>query len=118
MRVVRTNDICAVDIVIVFSHAGISPRPGETRANFHAGGVSQPAKLDSADRRIVERLAPRLREEGLFFVGIDVIGGYLTEINVTSPTGVLEIDALESRCLEAELLAAVESRLRAHMETA
>ena len=94
------------------------PRPGETRANFHAGGVAQPAKLDSADRRIVERLAPRLREEGLFFVGIDVIGGYLTEINVTSPTGVLEIDALESRCLEAEILDALESRLRAHMETA
>ena len=90
------------------------PPPGETRANFHAGGVAQPSKLDTADRRIVERLAPKLREEGLFFVGIDVIGGYLTEINVTSPTGVMEIDALESRCLEAEILDALETRLQAH----
>ena len=62
----------------------------------------------------MERLAPKLREEGLFFVGIDVIGGYLTEINVTSPTGVMEIDALESRCLEAEILDALETRLQAH----
>ncbi|MGE4652232.1 MAG: glutathione synthase [Myxococcota bacterium] len=90
------------------------PPKGETRANFHAGGVAQPTKLDVADRRIVERLAPKLRAEGLFFVGIDVIGGFLTEINVTSPTGVLEIDALESRCLEAEILDALETRLSAH----
>ena len=94
------------------------PPEGETRANFHAGGAARSATLDAADQRIVERLAPRLREEGLFFVGIDVIGGYRTEINVPSPTGVLEIDALESRCLEAEILDALESRLRAHMETA
>ena len=65
----------------------------------------------------MERLAPRLREEGLFFVGIDVIGGQLTEINVTSPTGVLEIDALESRCLEAEILDALEARVRAHRDS-
>jgi glutathione synthase len=47
----------------------------------------------------------------LFFVGIDVIGGFLTEVNVTSPTGVQEIDSLENRCLEAEILDAAEARL-------
>jgi len=93
------------------------PPEGETRANFHAGGAARSATLDAADERIVERLAPRLREEGLFFVGIDVIGGQLTEINVTSPTGVLEIDALESRCLEAEILDALEARVRAHRDS-
>jgi len=92
------------------------PPQGETRANFHAGGAAQPGRLDAADLQIVERLAPKLREEGLFFVGIDVIGGYLTEINVTSPTGVLEVDNLESRCLEGEIVDALEVRLRAHME--
>ena len=61
---------------------------------------------------IVEAIAPSLRRDGLFFVGIDVIGGFLTEVNVTSPTGVQEIDSLENRCLEAEILDAAEARAR------
>ncbi len=67
--------------------------------------------LDEGDLRIVERLAPSLRRDGLFFVGIDVIGGRLTEVNVTSPTGVQEINALDGRRLEADILDAAERRL-------
>ena len=60
----------------------------------------------------VERLAPHLLRDGLFFVGIDVIGGCLTEVNVTSPTGIQEINALEGVRLEHEVIAAVEARVR------
>jgi glutathione synthase len=89
------------------------PSDGEHRANFHVGGSAVKSDLDAADRRIVERLAPSLRRDGLFFVGIDVIGGLLTEVNVTSPTGMQEINALEGRQLEAEFFDAVEARLAA-----
>ncbi len=55
-------------------------------------------------------MAPRLAADGLYFVGLDVIGGLLTEVNVTSPTGVQEIDRLEGSCLEARVLDFVEAR--------
>jgi glutathione synthase len=87
------------------------PSEHEHRANLHVGGRAAKAELDADDRRIVETLAPSLRRDGLFFVGIDVIGGKLTEVNVTSPTGVQEIDALESRSLEALVIDAVERRV-------
>lgn len=87
------------------------PAKNEARANLHVGGRPETAPLDAADRRIVERLAPILREEGLFFVGIDVIGGLLTEINVTSPTGVQEINNLEKRCLESEIIGGLEEAI-------
>ena len=90
------------------------PAESEIRANFHAGGRAAPSKLDEHDHRIIERLAPRLRADGLFFVGVDVIGGRLTEINVTSPTGVQEINALEDRRLEVEILDGIERELTAH----
>ena len=77
------------------------PAEGEMRANLHVGGRAVRTQLDEDDRRIVERLAPALRRDGLFFVGIDVIGGRLTEVNVTSPTGVQEVNALEDTQLEA-----------------
>ncbi len=84
------------------------PGEGETRANFHAGGRPAKSGLDARDREIVERIAPRLRQDGLFFVGIDVIGGYMTEINVTSPTGMQEIDALDGVRLEEQVIERVE----------
>jgi len=87
------------------------PAQGEFRANLHVGGSGAKGVLDQADRRIVERLAPALRREGLFFVGIDVIGGKLTEINVTSPTCIQEIDAIEGVRLEAEVIERVELRV-------
>ncbi len=89
------------------------PNERETRANLHVGGRAVRAELDDADRRIVTRLAPALRRDGFFFVGIDVIGGFLTEINVTSPTGIQEVNALEGVQLEAKVIDALERRLAA-----
>jgi glutathione synthase len=85
------------------------PLERETRSNLHVGGRPARATLDDADRRIVAALAPRLRRDGLFFVGVDVIGGLLTEVNVTSPTGVQEINRLEGTRLEARILDAIEA---------
>ena len=87
------------------------PGAGETRSNLHVGGRATRATLDAADERIVAALAPSLRADGLFFVGIDVIGGHLTEVNVTSPTGVQEVNALDGACLEAEILDGIEAQL-------
>ena len=84
------------------------PAQTETRSNLHVGGQPARASLDEDARRIVEAVAPSLRRDGLFFVGIDVIGGRLTEINVTSPTGVQEINALENTRLESRILDEVE----------
>jgi glutathione synthase len=88
------------------------PPAGEIRANLHVGARPSKTEITEADRRIIERLAPFLRREGLYFVGVDVIGGYLTEVNVTSPTGVQEVNALERSCLEARVIDWVEDRLR------
>ena len=80
------------------------PREGELRANFASGGSAAPALLTPRDREICRRLAPALSELGLWLVGIDVIGGRLTEVNVTSPTGLVEIDALNGESLEARVI--------------
>ena len=80
------------------------PRAGEHRANIHVGGVCKKAALTKRDREICARLAPALRQLGLHLVGLDVIGGWLTEVNVTSPTGVQEIDRLDGVCLESRIL--------------
>ncbi len=89
------------------------PAEKESRANLHVGGSAEKAPLDDADRRIVSRVGPFLKDHGLFFVGIDVIGGKLTEINVTSPTGVQEIDALENTNLEAVVIDRIETLVAA-----
>jgi len=70
------------------------PAPGESRGNLAAGGKGVGVALTERDRWIVAQVAPKLREKGLLFVGLDVIGEWLTEINVTSPTCVRELDAL------------------------
>lgn len=70
------------------------PAAGETRGNLAAGGKGQAATLTEADQRICEELGPTLKEHGLTFAGLDVIGGWLTEVNVTSPTCIREIDEL------------------------
>ncbi|MHA6287848.1 glutathione synthase [Maricaulis sp. CAU 1757] len=67
------------------------PKKGETRSNMHVGGVAEASQLDADDIRICDAIGPVLRQRGLMLVGIDVIGGKLTEINVTSPTGVQEL---------------------------
>jgi glutathione synthase len=80
------------------------PREGELRANFASGGSAAPTALTARDREICRRLAPALSDLGLWFAGIDVIGGKLTEVNVTSPTGLVEIDALSGDSLEARVV--------------
>ena len=67
------------------------PQPGETRSNMHVGGVAEPIGLDAADKKICDLIGPELKRRGQVLVGIDVIGGKLTEVNVTSPTGVQEL---------------------------
>lgn len=89
------------------------PAESEARANLHVGGRADRIGLDAADRRIVETIGPMLRAEGLFFVGIDVIGGLLTEINVTSPTGMQEIDRLDGVRLETRVMDRIEALLDA-----
>ena len=86
------------------------PVSGEARANFHAGGGARKTTLTSRERDICAAIGPTLREKGLVFVGIDVIGDYLTEINVTSPTGIQEINKLDEVQLEVTLWDAMERR--------
>jgi len=80
------------------------PAEGELRANFAAGGHAAAAPINARDREICRRLAPDLRASGLWLAGIDVIGGKLTEVNVTSPTGFVEIDALTGLSLESRVI--------------
>ncbi|HME68545.1 MAG TPA: glutathione synthase [Myxococcota bacterium] len=87
------------------------PAERETRANLHVGGCAVATTLDADDRRIIDVLRPWLERDGLFFVGIDVIGGHLTEVNVTSPTGLQEINTLDGLCLESRVLERVEARI-------
>ncbi|MCP4327496.1 MAG: glutathione synthase [Alphaproteobacteria bacterium] len=87
------------------------PPAGEARANFHAGGAAMKATLNRRERDICAAIGPTLKEQGLIFVGIDVIGDYLTEINVTSPTGIQEINRLDGICIEALIWDAIESRI-------
>jgi len=89
------------------------PAPKEVRANLHVGGTAEKAELTAADLKIIERVGPVLKRHSLFFVGIDVIGDRLTEINVTSPTGVQEINTLDNTCLEAKVMDAVEAKFGA-----
>lgn len=87
------------------------PRPDENRGNIHVGGTCVKAEISDRDKEICRILAPALRHDGLYFVGLDIIGNYLTEVNVTSPTGVQEIDRLDNVCLEAQVLEFVERRV-------
>ena len=86
------------------------PPPGDARANLHVGGRAEKAKLSKRDLEICEALGPVLKEQGLVFVGIDVIGGWMTEINVTSPTGLQEIDRFDEVSLEAQIWDSIEAR--------
>lgn len=94
------------------------PAKGELRANFASGGSAAPAPLTPRDREICRRLAPALDELGLWLVGIDVIGGKLTEVNVTSPTGLVEIDALSGESLEAKVIDFAVDRAGLHARAA
>jgi glutathione synthase len=90
------------------------PPQGDARANFHVGGHAERTDLTERDREVCHAIGPALRARGLIFVGIDMIGDYLTEINVTSPTGIREIDRLNGTDLAQDVWAAVESRVAAN----
>jgi glutathione synthase len=87
------------------------PPKGEARANLHVGGKALKTKLTRREREICAAIGPSLRDQGLVFVGIDVIGDYLTEINVTSPTGIQEINRLTGSAIEKLVWDAIEQRL-------
>lgn len=87
------------------------PSQGENRGNLAAGGRGEGRELTARDRAICDRVGPVLKEKGLMFVGIDVIGDYLTEINVTSPTCVRELDAAFGLDISGQLMDAIERRL-------
>ena len=89
------------------------PPPGEARANMHVGAEPVKTELTARERDICDAIGPILAEKGLIFVGIDVIGGYVTEINVTSPTGIQEINRFDGVSLESQVWDAIEARLTA-----
>jgi glutathione synthase len=89
------------------------PAEGEARSNMHVGGRAEGVDLTARDMEICRRIGPLLREQGLIFVGIDVIGDYLTEINVTSPTGIQEVARFSGTDLAAAIWDSVEARLPA-----
>ena len=86
------------------------PQEGESRSNMHVGGQAMESSLDEDDYRIAAIIGPTLKERGLLFTGIDVIGGYLTEINVTSPTGIREIKRFSGIDVAALIWDAIEAK--------
>ena len=86
------------------------PAKGETRSNMHVGGRPEKVALTARDIEICERIGPLLREKGQVFVGIDVIGDYLTEINVTSPTGIQELERFDGTNVAEKIWQAIEAK--------
>jgi glutathione synthase len=86
------------------------PQAGETRSNMHVGGRPEKIGLSDRDREICAAIGPLLREKGQIFVGIDVIGDYLTEINVTSPTGIQELERFDGTNTAEKLWQVIEAK--------
>ncbi|QFT91631.1 Glutathione synthetase [Roseovarius sp. THAF9] len=86
------------------------PGKGEVRSNMHVGGRPEKVSLSDRDREICDIIGPRLREAGQIFVGIDVIGEYLTEINVTSPTGIQELERFDGINVAGKIWDAIEAK--------
>lgn len=103
--------ILLVDGVAVPYALARIPASGETRANLAAGGRGEGVALSEREQWICQQVGPRLREMGLIFVGLDVIGDYLTEINVTSPTCIRELDTVYKLNISALLMDRIEARL-------
>ena len=93
---------------------GRIPSKGDLRSNVHVGGSAAPATLADADRKIIETIGPRLVADGLFFVGLDVIGGKLIEVNVTSPTLLQQMSRLCGENLSATVIDRLEAKARAY----
>ena len=88
------------------------PGKGEFRSNLAAGGTAKATELTDREREICDALGPELKKRGLLFVGIDVIGGMLTEINVTSPTGIVAIDQFNGSDTPGLIWDAIEAKAR------
>ena len=86
------------------------PSEGETRSNLHVGGTARPTQLTDREHEICARLGPELKKRGLLFTGIDVIGDYLTEINVTSPTGIRQVKDFGGNDIAAMIWDSIEKR--------
>lgn len=93
------------------------PLESETRGNIHVGGTCVKTEVTARDQEICAALAPLLRADGLYFVGLDVIGNFLTEVNVTSPTGVQEVNALDGVCLESQVVDLVEQQVEKNSQS-
>ena len=87
------------------------PKAGEIRSNMHVGGKAERAKLSQREKEICSAIGPTLKSRGQIFVGIDVIGDYLTEINVTSPTGIQELERFDKKNIAEMIWHAVEKKL-------
>lgn len=88
------------------------PQGVDFRGNMAAGGIATKIGITDREHEIIERVAPKLREEGLYLVGLDVIGGFVTEINVTSPTGVREINAFDGVSIGDDIVGWAEAKIR------
>ena len=86
------------------------PAEGESRSNMHVGGTPLKSTLTEREHEICTRIGPELKARGMIFVGIDVIGGLMTEINVTSPTGIQEIDRYDGANLSGLIWDAIEAK--------
>ena len=88
------------------------PKKNSIKANFHAGGIAKKTGLVFRDRKIIKAVSKFLKKNSIFFAGIDVIGNYLTEINITSPTGIQEINRLNNSKLEKIFWNKIESKIK------
>jgi glutathione synthase len=86
------------------------PAAHDNRSNMHVGGVAEPATLTKREHEICEAIGPELKKRGLIFTGIDVIGDYMTEINVTSPTGIRQVKKFGGADIAALIMDAIEAR--------
>jgi glutathione synthase len=90
------------------------PKSGETRGNLSAGGIGEPKKLSENDFKIANHVAPILKKMGLLFVGIDIIGNKLIEINITSPTGICEIESYCQTSITELIIDTIEKKINKH----
>jgi len=88
------------------------PKAGEARSNMHVGGKAEKTIITDQEYELCSKIGPDLKSRGIIFAGIDVIGGYLTEINVTSPTGLQEINSFNNANLESEIWNCIENHLQ------
>jgi glutathione synthase len=88
------------------------PTGDDNRGNLVAGAIAKGQPLSVADRRICDTVGPVLRQRGVLFAGIDVIGDYMTEVNVTSPTGIRELDTQYQLNIAATMFDAIERKLK------